>query len=157
MKMAILSAATWLHSLALVLWVGGLVIIGAVVAPIAFSALERSSAGEIVGTSLRRLNQICYFCSAVLILTEVIQFVTLKHSDLRDLKLWLFIIRGTLMIGMILLLLFLDRGLFNKMEKLQAQGQMEAFNKAHEQYESLSNVQLSLGAIVLLLSSILRL
>jgi uncharacterized membrane protein len=157
MKTAILSAAIWLHSLALVLWIGGIIIIGAVVAPVAFSSLEKSAAGNIVGASLRRFNQICYFCSAVLILTEIIQLLVLKNSDLRDIKLWLFIARGVMVISMILLLLFLDKSLFNKMDQLQAQGQMDAFNKAHKQYESLTNVQLSLGAIALLLSSFLRL
>lgn len=157
LNMAILSAVTWLHSLALVLWVGGIVIIGAVVAPVAFSSLEKSAAGNIVGSSLRRFNQICYFCSVVLILTEIVQLVILKNSGLRDIKLWLFAARGVIVVGMILILLFLDKGLFAKMNKLQAQGQMEEFNKAHKQYESLTNVQLSLGAIAILLSSILRL
>lgn len=156
-KMAILSATIWLHSLALVLWVGGIVIIGAVVAPVAFSSLERSAAGKIVGTSLRRFNQICYFCSAILILSEIIQFMTVKGPGLDSLKISLFIARGVLVIAMILMLLFLDRSLFKKMDKLQAQGQMEEFNKSHERYESLSNIQLSLGVMVMLLDSFLRL
>lgn len=155
--MAILSATIWLHSLALALWVGGIVIIGAFVAPVAFSSLDRSAAGQIVGTTLRRFNKLCYFCSVILTLSEIIQFITVKDPGLGSLKIFLFIARGVLVIAMILMLLFLDQALFKKMDKLQAQGQMEEFNKSHERYESLSNIQLSLGVMVMLVDAFLRL
>lgn len=64
--------------LALLVWSGGLVAIGAVAAPAAFEAIEargvadsRAIAGAVVGEVLRRFHQVAYACGAVLILTLV--------------------------------------------------------------------------------------
>lgn len=71
--------ARWLHGVSLSLWLGGLVAVGALVAPIAFRAVraapalannadaQNALAGGIVGDSLSRLNTLSLVC-AVLIL-----------------------------------------------------------------------------------------
>ena len=60
--------------LALVLWIGGLLAIGAIAAPAAFDVLGagaegRLLAGSVVGETLRRVNLIAYACAGVVLLS----------------------------------------------------------------------------------------
>ena len=67
--------------LALVVWIGGLVTLGALAAPAAFEVLGahgaegRALAGSVVGETLRRFNLITYVCAAVVLLTLTLRGV----------------------------------------------------------------------------------
>ncbi|HXB61368.1 MAG TPA: DUF4149 domain-containing protein [Acidobacteriaceae bacterium] len=61
-----------LRLLALIVWLGGLIFFGAVLAPVAFTHLATThDAGLVVGASLRILHIIGFVCGAVLILTTL--------------------------------------------------------------------------------------
>ena len=61
------------HTMALALWVGGGIAIGAVVAPVTFRvASSREKAGEIVGLILQRFDQVIFGCILVLAITSVL-------------------------------------------------------------------------------------
>jgi uncharacterized membrane protein len=61
------------HTMALVLWVGGMVALGAVVAPVAFrESPDRTLAGRIVGRSLQRFDPIVVGCIISLAVTSVL-------------------------------------------------------------------------------------
>lgn len=67
--------------LALVLWIGGLVALGALAAPAAFDVLGslgaegRSLAGSVVGETLRRFNLVAYACAGVVLLSLAVRGV----------------------------------------------------------------------------------
>ena len=67
--------------LALVVWIGGLVTLGALAAPAAFEVLGargaggRTLAGSVVGETLRRFNVVTYGCAAVVLLSLTIRGV----------------------------------------------------------------------------------
>ena len=66
-------ALHFFHTMALVLWVGGMVAIGAVVAPVAFrESPDRKLAGRIVGRSLQRFDAIVAVCIIALVVTSVL-------------------------------------------------------------------------------------
>ena len=66
-------ALHFFHTMALVIWVGGMVAIGAVVAPVAFrEAPDRRVAGRIVGLSLRRFDALVVVCIVSLAITSVL-------------------------------------------------------------------------------------
>jgi len=59
------------HMMALVIWVGGMVAIGAIVAPVAFrEAPDRSVAGRIVGLSLQRFDVVVVACIVSLVVSS---------------------------------------------------------------------------------------
>ncbi len=61
------------HTMALVLWVGGMVAIGAVVAPVAFrESPDRMLAGRVVGLSLQRFDRLVIVCIVALLATSVL-------------------------------------------------------------------------------------
>ena len=61
------------HTMALVVWVGGIIAIGGIVAPIAFRELpNRSSAGKVIGLSLQRFDVLVAICIVVLVATSTL-------------------------------------------------------------------------------------
>jgi hypothetical protein len=67
--------------LALALWIGGLVALGALAAPAAFDVLGalgvegRALAGSVVGETLRRFNLVAYGCAGVVLLSLAVRGV----------------------------------------------------------------------------------
>ena len=61
------------HTMALVVWVGGIVSIGGIVAPVAFRELpDRNSAGKVIGLSLRRFDALVAMCIVLLVSTSIL-------------------------------------------------------------------------------------
>ena len=75
-------ALRYVGLLALTLWVGGLLVLGAIAAPSIFDVLavrhvadDRVLAGAIFGETLRRFHLVSYVCGSVVLLTLVIRGV----------------------------------------------------------------------------------
>ena len=69
-------ALRYVYVLALVIWLGGMVMLGAVVAPATFQVLQASApengralAGELFGTIFTRFHYVAYACGAVLLVS----------------------------------------------------------------------------------------
>src|SRR2546428_7713254 len=56
----------WLHSLAFAAWLGGMLAIGALVAPAAFD-INRPFAGQVLETVFRKLNTLSFFCAGIML------------------------------------------------------------------------------------------
>ena len=140
----LLVSARALHLLALVLWLGGLVAIGALVAPTAFHATrtapalagnlpaQNALAGAIVGGSLRLFNVLTFVCSGLLLAAS---FALRSSTDRR----WT---GACLAVTLLLLLsaLYLTFGLTPALDAAQARGDMARFDKMHHGYEQISTL-----------------
>src|SRR5512144_238945 len=69
-------ALRYVYILALVVWLGGMVVLGAIVAPATFQVLQASApetgralAGELFGVVLARFHYVAYAAAALLLLT----------------------------------------------------------------------------------------
>jgi hypothetical protein len=69
-------ALRYVYVLALVVWLGGMVVLGAVIAPTTFQVLQASApetgralAGELFGTILARFHYVAYACGGVLLIS----------------------------------------------------------------------------------------
>src|SRR5579884_1229982 len=70
----------FIHLLALSIWVGGIVGIGLIVAPILFRRIKsRKTAGELMGEILRRFDIVSLYCIAALIITGIIKYSTWEN------------------------------------------------------------------------------
>ena len=72
----------YLYVLALVVWLGGLIVVGAIVAPSVFDLLQASNAadgrilaGAVVGEVLRRVHRLAYATGAVMLVVLTVQRV----------------------------------------------------------------------------------
>ncbi len=139
-----LVSARALHLLALGLWLGGLVAIGALVAPTAFHVTRTAPAlvgnlpaqnvlaGAIVGGSLRLFNILCLVSGIVLLAASL----ALRSSTDRR---W----TGACLVVTLLLLLsalFLTFGLTPALDAAQARGDLASFDKMHHGYEQVSTL-----------------
>jgi uncharacterized membrane protein len=75
-------ALRYVYVLALVVWLGGMVLLGALVAPTTFEVLQtiepitgRAMAGDLFGTMLSRFHYVAYAAGAVLLITLAVMAV----------------------------------------------------------------------------------
>ena len=75
-------ALRYAYVLALVVWLGGMVVLGAVVAPSVFQVLQARSpeagrilAGAVFGTALDRFHYVAYACGGVILITLIVMAV----------------------------------------------------------------------------------
>lgn len=134
--------ARWLHAVSLSLWLGGLIAIGALVAPTAFHILRGSAvltpaqasalAGQIVGGSLYLFNIVCYVCGALLLFSNAL---LLRHAPSR----W---IGGYFLVSAILLFSALSLGfwLTPAMNMARQLGDLSEFDRLHHLYEQISTL-----------------
>lgn len=71
----------FIYLLALTIWIGGTVAIGALTAPNVFRTLsDRASAGEIMGKIFYQFDRVKDICSLVLITTSLAKFLTWERN-----------------------------------------------------------------------------
>ncbi len=147
---ALLVAARSLHLLALALWLGGLVAIGALVAPTAFHVVRSSPAlaghmtqqnalaGAVVGGSLRLFSFLSLACAAVLLAAN---FLLLPWAVRRraGAYFWTGACLGTTLV-LLASTLYLAFGLTPAMDEAQAAGRMADFDRMHHGYEHVSTL-----------------
>jgi len=151
--------ARTLHAVALSLWLGGLVAIGALVAPTAFHVtrtapafagnfpLQNAVAGGVVGGSLHLFTFLCYACGILLLLANAL---LLRHASGR----WA--MAGMIVTGLLLCTaLYLSLYLTPTMDAAQARGDLTTFDRLHHQYEQMSSVvQMPLLLLLALLGAL---
>ena len=136
--------ARTLHAVALSLWLGGLVAIGALVAPTAFHVtrtapafagnlpLQNAVAGGIVGGSLHLFTFLCYACGVLLLLANGL---LLSQPSRR----WA--LAGLVVTGLLLCTaLTLGLSLTPAMDAAQARGDLATFDRLHHLYEQISSL-----------------
>lgn len=142
MNRAVPVLARWLHSVCLALWLGGLIGIGALVAPTAFhvvrinpglagnAALQTALAGGIVGGSLRLFNVLCYACGLLLLLSAflLVSFVPRRWT----------LACAALTAILLATALYQGFSLTPAMDLAQQQGNLPLFDRLHHRYEQIS-------------------
>ena len=145
-----------LHALALMLWLGGIVVIGAIVAPAAFHVvgLTKMQAGSVVGESLRRLGPVIEICGIVMVAAQYL----LRRRYLRSRTLFLAdSVRQVVTLGALLLAEYGKYVLFPALDAARAANNMAAFDQSHHLYSSLAMAQVWLLFAVAVLTAWLQL
>ncbi len=121
----------WLHGVALSLWLGGLVILGAVVAPTIFHTIaqNRALAGDVFGNCLQVFNAVCLACGGVMLLADLMLWRAWRGASA-----FAFVVT----LGLLALTGYLGWALFPQMDAAQAHGQAALFGHLHTRYERLS-------------------
>ena len=140
---AVFIIARALHTIALGLWLGGLIAIGALVAPTAFhltrslpalagdTALQNAIAGGVVGGSLKLFVVLCNVCDVLLLLTGA----ALLRTTPRRPALACLVVSGLLLLSA----LYLGLSLTPALDAAQARNDFAAFDGLHHQYERISS------------------
>lgn len=153
--------ASFLHTVGFALWFGGLIVLGAVVAPnitgllqnhpeiAGNSALKNAVLNATIGNSFRALNPIAYVCAGLMLLADFLslrsagrQFrtATLSRAGFTVLALATVVYQGVV--------------LFPAMDNAQASHNMAAFDQMHSLYTLLGMAQMPLLLVVALVSAV---
>lgn len=139
----------FLHTVAYALWLGGLIGIGALVAPNAAHVIhsypafasdesaQKAILTGIIGGSLRVFNYVCYVAGVLMLVGGALELRGASPEFVR-------LTQARMMVAALLLLMatYLGFGLFPLMDAAQASGQMARFDAMHKQYEWVSQAQL---------------
>lgn len=143
LRLTMLITAGAIERLALALWLGGFVVVGAVVAPLAFGVLSRPEAGELMGACFRRLNGIGVACGVILLVTLAVEAAADAAGSRR-----LLAARGALIGAALAVALYLGVSLFPRMEVARAAAPAgaagPAFDRMHERSRQLLSLQMLL-------------
>jgi len=68
-------AINFLYHLGLAIWIGGALVLGALVAPAIFKALPRAEAGAIFGPTLRRFSRLRFVAIALVVIGAAVKYL----------------------------------------------------------------------------------
>jgi uncharacterized membrane protein len=155
MRRAFVIALDTLHTLGLVVWLGGLIMIGAVVAPAAFhiAGFTRPQSASVVGESLRLFGRYAELSGAFMV---GIQFL-LRRRYQYDKTLYLGdALRQFITLGALMAAEYCRSILFPALDASQAAHRTAQFDHLHHAYTSISMVQVGLLVAVAGLTSWLQ-
>lgn len=155
MKPLLLILTRWLHQIGLGIWIGGLLAIGAVVAPVAFrrAGLTPDQAGDVVGLSLARYNSLLYAAGVLLLLTELLEWALERRRDRAGQAVML--ARLLCIAGMLGLAIYLGGSLAPQMFADRGAGNAARFEADHGRYGALTQAQVMLALLNALLTACL--
>lgn len=159
-----ISIAYWLHMLATVAWIGGLVSLVLIVLPAAKLVLEANSYSLFLDQIQRRLDPLSWLCLAVLLSTGLFQMSSnpnyLGFLDISNRWASAIFIKHIIFIGMVGVSAYLSWGLIPALRRislLRAQGRdPDELNELEKREGFLLRLNLVLGIVILGLTALAR-
>jgi uncharacterized membrane protein len=159
-----LSLAYWLHMLATVAWIGGLVTLSVLVLPAAHETLDDKAYAALIGRLRRRLDPLAWACLLVLVATGLFQMSANPNYQgfLAIDNTWAIaiLIKHLLFLGMIGVSAFLTWGILPRLQRaalLAAHGkEAPEAGRWQRQEKILLQVNLVLGVLILALTALAR-
>ncbi len=159
-----LSTAYWLHMLATVLWIGGLVVLSILVMPAAQKTLEPQAYGSLLANIERRLNPLGWFSILTLLASGMVQMSASPHYDgflsIRSLWAGAILVKHLLFGVMVATSGYITWGLMPLLHRttlLHSRGKNpQDLAVLQRRFARLVQVNMVLGVIVLLLTAIAR-
>jgi len=136
----------FLYQIGLALWIGGSVVLGALVAPALFKALPRAEAGAIFGPTLRRFSRLRVLAVALIITGAAAKYFGWERNATSP---WI-AIRWVAIALLAMTVLYEIAWLEPAMQRKRADA--TAFGKLHHQSEVLMKSALVVSVVALFLS-----
>ncbi len=141
-------------SLGLALWIGGGIVLGAIVAPTLFRGMDsRASAGEMFGQVLRKYTRLRAIAILVIIAAAGVRFVLWEgDATAGNRGIWILIRWGAIAVmaaGVAWEILFLERAMA---QARSGAGNPERFNRLHRMAETVFKVSLFAAVVALFFS-----
>ena len=139
-------AINFLYHIGLALWIGGAIVLGALVAPALFRALPRSDAGNIFGPTLRRFSRMRVIAVGLVVVAAALKYVTWERHAASP---WI-AIRWAAIAALAFDVAYEIGFLEPALER--ARGDTEAFGRLHKRSEMLMKSALVVALVALLFS-----
>ena len=149
MRTFALVTLNWLHQIALSVWLGGILVVGAVAAPAVFRTAKAQGqtdmsqplyrfAGEAMGEVFRRFNYVVLAAAALLLLSGI------AYGALAGLCRKRITVRAVLTVLATAIALWVTFGLYPELVRLRVSGEMVSFDQMHRTYSTAFQGQLVL-------------
>ena len=156
----IMGIVNFVHIMATVLWVGGILVNLFVFVPSAKVTLEPPVMGKFMGAVTKRFKPIVYACMVLLGITGYIMLIQNPNNvgTLTFEKNWsiLSLIKHIVVVVWIIIGIYMFEGLLPKMGKLAAQGPSPELGKLQALQVKLGIVAVVLAVVVLYLTSVMN-
>lgn len=139
-----------LFLLSMSLWVGGIAVLGAIVAPALFKSMAPAAAGEMFGTILRRFAVLELTCGGLALLGASLVFASHRDEGLFS---WLRIVLVTVMILVGLGATFGVNPKVRRLREIPGEEARREFDRYHRTSERLMQLNFLLGLGLLGLSA----
>lgn len=155
MRRTILITVNSLFLLCAGLWIGGIVTVGAMSAPIAFHDLQGiekdgiAVAGVVTGHVLRRLNFVSVFLVAAMLGVSIFELFYRRRLNTKKLLL----ARALVVLVGFLVTFYLANVMMPRMETEMRIGRMDLFRTMHAGYRAWAMAQVLLGALSIVLTN----
>jgi uncharacterized membrane protein len=157
-ELAILSAVNWLHLVATVVWIGGIVTNLIVVSPSAKESLEPPVMGRFMGSFIKRFRCLVYFSMGVLVVTGVIMMLLndqyLGIFNFGNLWTLVVVVKHILVVILIILAIYIFQILFPRMGQLGAKGPSPELAKLQKLQGQLAVTTVIIGLVILVFTAI---
>ncbi|MFQ5981301.1 MAG: DUF4149 domain-containing protein [Candidatus Heimdallarchaeota archaeon] len=152
----IMTLVNWLHLLATVVWIGGVIVNVAIVMPSAKEALDPPTMGKLIGTFMKRFRPIIYGCAVVLVITGIPMMTqNTEYEDIGNFEnVWtiVMLVKHLLVALMIFVAVYAFETLAPQAGELAAQGPSTELTAIQKRQMRVGMIGLILGLIVLLLT-----
>lgn len=151
--LAIMSAMNWLHLLATVAWIGGIVINMLVLSPAAKESLEPPMMMRLWGAVMKKFRKMVYVCMAVFVGTGIVMMIMnsgySSSFDFGDTWTLFLVIKHVAVIVLIIMAIYMLQSVFPKLAKLAAKGPSPELAKADKLQKRIGATNLILAVIIL--------
>ncbi|HXI12778.1 MAG TPA: DUF4149 domain-containing protein [Thermoanaerobaculia bacterium] len=149
-------AVAFLYNFGLAVWIGGTLILGALVAPALFRKMERPEAGALFGAILRKFSRVRLVCLAAVIVGAACKHLIWEtHIGGSASPPWIAIRWAAIAVmaaGVSYEVLFLERAIEEARNGEQRAGSNDRFKTLHRRAEGLVKLELLAAAVALLLN-----
>ena len=162
MHTTILTLANWLHMLATVIWIGGMIIFPFVLVPAARQVLgEGPAMGKLMGAAAKRFAPLAILSMVVLLVTGMVMMMASSgYSGMGDIQgRWatVMLLKHVLVLVMMAIGIYMGAVIMKKMQKLAGTGEgppsdPQALAKLQALQMKLAKINLVLALVVLLLT-----
>ncbi len=156
----IIGIVNFVHIMATVLWIGGILVNLFVFVPSAKATLEPQVMGKFMGAVMKRFKPIVYACMVLLGITGYLMLIQNPNyaGTLTFENTWsiLSLIKHIAVAVLIIIGIYMFEGLLPKMGKLAAQGTSPELGKLQALQKNLGIVAVVLAVVVLYLTSVMN-
>jgi uncharacterized membrane protein len=139
-------AINFLYQIGLAIWIGGSIVLGALVAPALFKALPRAEAGAIFGPTLRRFSRLRVAAVLLVIIGAAVKYLGWERNASSPWIAVRWVAIALLALSVVYEIGYLEPALERN------RGQSDAFAKLHRRSEVLMKSTLVVAVVALLLS-----
>jgi len=157
-ELAILSAMNWLHLLAMVVWIGGIIFIMIAIFPAAKESMEPPIMGRFMGSLMKRFRKMFYVSVVLLVATGIVMTIMNKEYagmfEFGNLWALFVVIKHIFVLILIIVGIYMMEVIVPRIGRLGAKGPSPEMAEAQKLQIKVGVINLTLAMIIIVFTAI---